>query len=136
VYVRLTRWQPRAGLDRAEALAAWKRHAELVGRVPGVRRYVQHHAVGSPDGDEPPYAGLGEVWFDDGEAARAALASPEWSAVLADADAFREPGSVAAAWAEPRVDASSRTPAPAGGISAQTGAKPGTNVTDTRALGR
>jgi len=103
VYVRLTQWQPRVGLGREEALGAWERHAELVERVPGLRRYVQHHAVDAPDGSEPPYAGLGEAWFDDLAAARVALASPEWAAVLADAGGFMALDGVVAAWAESRV---------------------------------
>jgi uncharacterized protein (TIGR02118 family) len=103
MYVRLTQWQPRAGLGRQEALRAWERHAELVERVPGVRHYVQHHAVAAPDGAEPPYAGLGEVWFDGADAAAAALASEEWAAVLADAGGFMALDEVVAAWAEPRV---------------------------------
>lgn len=103
VYVRLTQWQPRAGLGREEALRAWERHAELVERVPGVRRYVQHHAVAAPDDSEPPYAGLGEVWFEDSHAARAALESPEWAAVLDDAAGFMALDAVVAYWAEPRV---------------------------------
>jgi uncharacterized protein (TIGR02118 family) len=103
MYVRLTQWRPREGLARGEAQRAWERHAELVERVPGVRRYVQHHAVEAPDGSEPPYAGLGEVWFDDADAARAALGTPEWAAVLADAGGFMALDGVVAAWAEPRV---------------------------------
>jgi uncharacterized protein (TIGR02118 family) len=97
---RLTSWRPRAGLPRAEALEAWERHVELVARLPGLRRYVQNRALASPDGGEPPFAGVGELWFDDAEAARAALTSPEWQAVLDDAVTFMELESVVATWVE------------------------------------
>jgi uncharacterized protein (TIGR02118 family) len=101
--VRLTQWRPRAGLAREEALAAWQRHADVVERVPSLRRYVQNHAVEAPDGTEPPYAGLGEAWFDDVTTARAALASAEWAAVIEDASRFMDMATVSAAWAERRL---------------------------------
>jgi uncharacterized protein (TIGR02118 family) len=64
----------------------WKdEHAELVARVPGVVRYVQNHCVGGTAGEEPPYAGLGEVWFESREAAEQAAYSAEWQVVLEDA---------------------------------------------------
>jgi hypothetical protein len=45
---RLTQWQPREGIGLQAALAAWELHASLVARVPGLRRYVQNHAVPAP----------------------------------------------------------------------------------------
>jgi uncharacterized protein (TIGR02118 family) len=48
----------------------------------------------------PPFAGLGELWFDSVEAAAAALATPEWQAVLDDAATFMDLDHVTAAWAE------------------------------------
>ena len=57
----------------------------LVRDVPGVRRYVQNVCRPGPDGSEPPYAGLGELWFETFEDAAAALDSPEWRAVIDDA---------------------------------------------------
>jgi uncharacterized protein (TIGR02118 family) len=100
---RLTLWRPREGLSRKEALLAWEHHADIVERVPGLRRYVQNHAVDAPDGTAPPYAGLGEAWFDDVASARSALASPEWAMVIRDAETFMAVDSVVVAWAEARV---------------------------------
>lgn len=100
--VRLTHWQPRHGLSREEALDAWERHADMVERLPGLRRYVQNHAVEAPDGSAPPYTGLGEAWFDDVASARSALESPEWAEVIEDATKFMDIETVVAAWAEPR----------------------------------
>ena len=98
---RLTMWHPRADVSREAALRHWQSdHADLVRQVPGLRRYVQDHCVESPEGGELPYAGLGEVWFDSFEAAAAATATSEWSAVIEDADTFMDLSSVVAAWAE------------------------------------
>jgi uncharacterized protein (TIGR02118 family) len=98
--VRLTQWKPRRDVEREDALEAWERHADVVGQIPGLRRYVQHHVTAGPDGSEPPYAGLGEVWFDDETSARAALASTEWGAVVDDAMRFMDRGSIVVAWSD------------------------------------
>jgi len=100
---RLTQWQAREGIGVQAALVAWERHAGLVARVPGLRRYVQNHAVRAPDGTEPPCAGVGEAWFDDTSDAHAALQSPEWAAVIEDAQTFMDLETVVATWVEPRL---------------------------------
>lgn len=98
---RLTMWKARPGLSREDALRRWRAgHAELVRRVPDLRGYVQDHCVDGPEGGDLPYTGLGEVWFDSFEAAAAATQTPEWAAVIADADSFMDLGTVVAAWAE------------------------------------
>jgi uncharacterized protein (TIGR02118 family) len=107
VIKRLTAWQVRSGLSGEEALAHWHtRHAELVRAVPGLRRYVQNHCVAGPARDagaQVPFAGLGEVWFDDFAAAQAAMGTPEWRAVLADAATFMDIDHLTVAWAEEHV---------------------------------
>jgi uncharacterized protein (TIGR02118 family) len=101
VIKRLTMWHAQPQLDRGEALRRWRdEHAALVRRVPRLRRYVQNHCVAGPGGAEPPYTGLGEVWFDSVDDARAAAESPEWAAVLADAATFMDLRRTVAAWAE------------------------------------
>jgi uncharacterized protein (TIGR02118 family) len=98
---RLTQWRPRAGLRQNEALRYWREeHARLVENVPRVERYVQNRCLVGPDGAEPPYAGLGELWFADFAAAEAALATPEWKAVIEDASTFMDLDRVSAVWAE------------------------------------
>ena len=74
---------------RSRALGTY---ADLVRRVPGLRRYLQCHTV---DGAY----GIGEavldaaflLWFDDEEALSSALASPEFAKVQADLESFVEP---------------------------------------------
>jgi uncharacterized protein (TIGR02118 family) len=67
-------------------------HAEAMLAVPGLRRYLQCH---TRDG----YYGIGEavldaaylLWFDDVDAMRAALESPEFKDAEADLQTFVEP---------------------------------------------
>jgi uncharacterized protein (TIGR02118 family) len=104
---RLTAWHARPDVGDEEALAHWRtRHAELVAAVPGLRRYVQNHCTTGPAGDagtQPPYTGLGEVWFDDVSAAQAAMATSEWRRVIEDAASFMDMQRITAAWAEEYV---------------------------------
>lgn len=70
-------------------------HGPLGQNVPGVRRYVQHHVVGEtrhPDlpPAAQPYDGIVELWFDDEDAMKKALATPEAKAMFADGTLFIE----------------------------------------------
>jgi uncharacterized protein (TIGR02118 family) len=97
-------WQVREDVSREAALDYWRTsHVHLVEQVPGVTRYAQDHCIAGPDGSEPPYVGLGELWFDDVETARTALATAEWRAVIEDASTFMDLDHVTAAWAEEHV---------------------------------
>jgi uncharacterized protein (TIGR02118 family) len=94
-------WRPSEGVSREEALTYWRdKHPRLVERVPGVERYVQDHCLVGPDGKEPQYAGIGELWFASVDAAKRALATPEWQSVLDDAGTFMDLGAESALWAE------------------------------------
>jgi uncharacterized protein (TIGR02118 family) len=60
-------------------------HASLGERLPGLRRYVQNHAV--PEAytwASQSHDGWAELWFDDLAALHAAVASPEWMAIRED----------------------------------------------------
>ena len=80
-----------------EAFHAYWRdvHGALGARVPGVRRYVQHHAIANlyTGGREPVYDGVAQTWFDDLEAMRAAAGTEELAATHADEAAFISPPS-------------------------------------------
>ena len=69
----------------------------------GDRVFVSGSAPVMPDGADPPFVGVGEAWFDDVAAARVALASAEWSAVIEDARRFMDLASALVVWATPRV---------------------------------
>lgn len=78
------------GLDRAEALRYWRAtHGPIVAAVPGVRRYVQLHAVAAPEG-EPPFLGVASLSFTDRDAFGAAAGSSEFAAALADVAQFAD----------------------------------------------
>lgn len=94
-------WQVRQGVSREAALEYWRTsHVRLVEQVPGVKRYVQDHCIVGPDGSEPPYVGVGELWFEGVETAKTALVTPEWRAVIEDASTFMDLDHVTAVWAE------------------------------------
>jgi uncharacterized protein (TIGR02118 family) len=63
-------------------------HGAIAARIPGMRRYVQCHAVPARPGDVPEYDGAAEAWFDDLEAMRRAVASPEYAAAREDEARF------------------------------------------------
>lgn len=68
----------------------WRtRHAEIVVKLPGIRRYVQSHALlsGYRKG-ELAYDGIAEIWFDDTGAMRALRERAEYAAVQADEARF------------------------------------------------
>ncbi len=85
----------RAGIALDAFETHWRtRHAMLVRRLPGLRRYVQSQTL--PSGyrkGEPACDGMAELWFDDTAALRSLAASAELAAVLADEPNFIDAGS-------------------------------------------
>jgi uncharacterized protein (TIGR02118 family) len=71
----------------AEAFDAYyaETHVPLASTLPGLRRFSRSHPRGL--GGEGPYF-VAELWFDDGEALKAAMKSPEMAATAADAQTF------------------------------------------------
>jgi uncharacterized protein (TIGR02118 family) len=88
------------GLAHDEFFDYWlNRHGPLGAAVPGVRRYVQNHALleAFADGHQT-HDGWAEMWFDDTAALQAAVASDEWHALAADgATLFGQPMGVCVA---------------------------------------
>ena len=80
--------QRRAGLTREQALAHWsgEQHAAIVGKLPGLTRYVQNHVDTAPA--EPVCDGIGELWFATDDLMNEALNSPEMAAAVEDAKRF------------------------------------------------
>jgi len=72
-------------------------HGPIAGRIPGLRRYVQCHVVPAlyGRGRAPAYDGAAELWFDDMDALRAAMASPEVRAAMEDEKNFIDHSRVA-----------------------------------------
>ena len=69
-------------------------HAALVTKIPGVVRYVMSatRASAYAGGRIPPYDGAALMWFDSPDAVRAAGASAEYKALIADRQDFLAPG--------------------------------------------
>lgn len=74
------------GLSLNEFFAHWRDvHGPLGAAIPGLRRYVQNHAVPEANAwGTQTHDGWAEMWFDDLGALEAALASPEWQTVAED----------------------------------------------------
>jgi uncharacterized protein (TIGR02118 family) len=75
------------GLSVEEFQRHWREtHAPIAARIPGVRRYVQCHTLPDTYGGDraPAYDGAAELWFDDMQSFRDALASPEIQAARED----------------------------------------------------
>ena len=88
------------GLTLVEFFAHWQHHHGPLGaRVPGLRRYVQNHAVPQAYASGThTHDGWSEMWFDDLAALQAAVASPEWQALAEDgATLFAQPMGVGVA---------------------------------------
>jgi uncharacterized protein (TIGR02118 family) len=86
----------RPGLTIEEFQEHWLgERGRLVAQVPGLRRYVQNHAVLATYGlaSRPmTHDGFSELWFDDLEQLQEASTTPEWQAALADGKRlFAEP---------------------------------------------
>ncbi len=90
----------RPDLSREDFLHHWQtNHAEVVKKLPGLRKYVQGPAV-TRAGREPVIDGIAELWFDDVEALRKAWRSPEGQAVREDEKRFIDLERSYAFWAE------------------------------------
>jgi uncharacterized protein (TIGR02118 family) len=68
-------------------------HGPLARKVPGLRRYVQSHIVEERTRPDIPSTdveidGVAELWYDDPESMRRALATPEAKALYADGALF------------------------------------------------
>lgn len=75
----------RQELSREGFRQYWREtHASIASKIPGLRKYIQHHAVPGPDGADPPYDGFSEMWWDNAESLKSALESPEGKAAVAD----------------------------------------------------
>ena len=81
----------RPDLDLTAFHEYWKtRHADVVRKLGGFKRYVQNHTVG----DDGPFDGIAEVWFDDMAAMRATVGSGELANIRADEANFIDAASM------------------------------------------
>jgi uncharacterized protein (TIGR02118 family) len=76
------------GLTHEESLGQWEadQHTSIVRMVPGLKRWVQNHAIAVPS--EGGADGIGELWFDSPAAMEQAMNSPQMKAAVEDAKRF------------------------------------------------
>ena len=67
-------------------------HVQLMRKIPNLRRFEAAKVVATPDGSEPPYHRIGELYFEDVEQMQAGLSSYEGQAVTADFQNFATGG--------------------------------------------
>jgi uncharacterized protein (TIGR02118 family) len=82
------------GLTLQEFFEHWHEvHGPLGAKIPGLRRYVQNHALIEAYSVRPmTHDGWSELWFDDLESLQRAVQSPEWQALREDgATLFAQP---------------------------------------------
>lgn len=91
----------RKGLDQEAAHRRWTgEHADLLNVIPGLRRHAQNHAVdpigpqGIGTGPLLGFDGIAELWFDSRDAFERAMTTPQWHAVVADAEELFDMDSV------------------------------------------
>src|SRR5215208_2513643 len=76
-------------IGREEFRHYWKEtHAPVAKKMPGLRGYVQNHTLADPEGNEPPYDGFEEFYFESQEAMEEAIASSEGQATINDLPNF------------------------------------------------
>lgn len=79
----------RPNMDPQEFRRHWREtQGALAAKIPGIRKYVQNHAVSAPTGGAASYDGFAEVWFDDEGAFEQAMVTPEAKAAIADLPNF------------------------------------------------
>ena len=72
------------GMTGADFFRYWREvHGPIGAKIPGLKRFVQSHAVRAGD-----YDGMVELWFENIEALLAARQSPEWQASTEDETNF------------------------------------------------
>ncbi|MGD8616669.1 MAG: EthD family reductase [Gammaproteobacteria bacterium] len=77
------------GLSRDEFMRQWRDVCvPMVRELPGLRGLVISPVIEQLSAEEPQYDGIAEWWFDDLEAGKAALESPQAKAVIDDMPNF------------------------------------------------
>ncbi len=95
----------KAGMPLEAFQEHWRTtHAEIIVRLPGIRRYVQNHTLASGYAkDEPAFDGVAESSFDDTQAMKSLVGTLEYAAVLADEPNFIDPSSMGSVITEEHV---------------------------------
>ena len=82
------------GMTHEQFVRHWLEvHGPLAHKVPGIRRYVQSHILEERTRPDIPSTdveidGVAELWYDDRDSMKRALATPEAKALYADGALF------------------------------------------------
>lgn len=68
------------------------KHLPLAEKMPNVKRFEASRVTGTPDGSEPPYYRMAELWFDSDEDMQESTDSEEGRATVADIATFATGG--------------------------------------------
>jgi uncharacterized protein (TIGR02118 family) len=94
----------RPGMALAAFHEHWRtRHAGLITRLPGIRRYVQNFPLDFGGAATPAFEAIAESSFDDTQAMKALARSSEYAAVLADEAEFVDRASMGSILTEEQV---------------------------------
>jgi uncharacterized protein (TIGR02118 family) len=67
-------------------------HLPLAAKIANVQRFEAGRVVATPDGGDPAYYRIAELWFNSQEDLQAAMASPEGQETTADISNFASGG--------------------------------------------
>ncbi len=67
-------------------------HLPLAAKIANVQRFETGKVVATPDGSEPPYHRITELWFESEEQMQSSLGSEEGEAAVADIPNFATGG--------------------------------------------
>jgi uncharacterized protein (TIGR02118 family) len=128
----------RPGMTVEAFQAHWRTtHANLIVRLPGIRRYCQSHVLPSSYREgEPAADGVAESSFDDTQAMKALAGSPQYADVLADERNFIDGSTLRAVITEETVIKDAPAPAHAVKRIDFVSCRPGTPIDEFRAYWR
>jgi uncharacterized protein (TIGR02118 family) len=67
-------------------------HLPLVDRMPRIQRFEAGRVVGTPEGGDPPFYRIAELWFDSPEDLQSAMGCEEGQATAGDIPNFASGG--------------------------------------------
>ena len=67
-------------------------HVPLAAKMPNVARFEASRVIATPDGGDPPFYRIAELWFETQEAMQASMSSPEGRETVADIGNFATGG--------------------------------------------
>jgi uncharacterized protein (TIGR02118 family) len=70
-------------------------HVPIAQHIPNVQRFESGRLLATPDGDEPQYHRIAELWFESADQLQQSMGSPEGQAATGDIANFATKGATA-----------------------------------------